>query len=64
MNNDKKASVLGVVLAAIIAANVDYSKVAQLDPAACGALAGALVTAILGWFINKPDKAKPPEASK
>ena len=59
MNNDRKASVLGVVLAAIIAANVDFSKVMQLDPAAVGQLAGALITAVLGVYINRPDMPKP-----
>jgi hypothetical protein len=56
MNNDRKTSVLGVLLAAIIAGNVDYSAVFHLDPAECGKLAAAIVTALLGWYTNKAGK--------
>jgi hypothetical protein len=59
MNNDGKTSILGVILAAIIALNVEYGKVFQLDPAECGKLAGAIITAILGYLVNKPDAPKP-----
>lgn len=57
MNNDGKTSILGVVLAAIIALNVDFSKVFHLDPAECGKVAGAVLTAVLGFYTNKPDRA-------
>ena len=56
MNNDGKTSILGVVLAAIIALNVNYTAVFHLDPAECGKLAGAVLTAILGYYVNKPNK--------
>lgn len=59
MNNDKKTSVLGVILAAIIALNVDYSAVFRLDPTEIGKLAGAVLTAVLGYYVNRGDKPKP-----
>jgi hypothetical protein len=60
MNNDGKASLLGVVLAAIIALNVNYTAVFHLDPAECGKLAGAVLTAVLGYYVNRPDKTVKP----
>ena len=58
MNNDGKTSILGVVLAAIIALNVNYTAVFHLDPAECGKLAGAVITAVLSYYVNKADKPK------
>ena len=58
LNNDNKTSVLGVVLGAIVVLNIDYSKVFQLDPAEMGKLAGAVVTAVLGFYVNRTDKPK------
>lgn len=56
LNNDSKASILGVILAAIIALNVDYSAVFRLDPTECGKVIGAVSTAVLGYLVNKPEK--------
>ena len=56
MNNDGKTSILGVILAAIIALNVNYTAVFHMDPTECGKLIGAVATAVLGYLVNKPDK--------
>ena len=58
MSNDGKTSILGVVLAAIIGTQIDWTKVFHLDPATWGQLAAAVVVAVMGWLTNKPDKAK------
>lgn len=58
MNNDKKGTILGVVLSALIALQVDYGKVLHLDPAECGKVAAAITTALLGYYMNKKDTKK------
>lgn len=58
MSNDTKATVLGLVAAAILASGVDWGKAIQGDSTELGKVAGAVVTALLGHYINKPDKPK------
>jgi len=54
MSNDHKSTVLGAVLAGLQLVNVDYVKLMQGDSAEIGKAVGAVVTALLGWYINKP----------
>jgi len=58
MGNDKKTTVLGVVLAGLIGSKVDWTKLAEGDLSQIGMLAGAIVTALLGFLINRKDKPK------
>ena len=61
MSNDKKATFLGVILAGLQAGAIDYGKLVELNPAEAGKLAGVIVTAVLAWYINRPDKEKAAE---
>lgn len=45
-------TVLGAVLAGVIAAQVDWSKVLQKDPQQIGNLVGACVVGLLGYYTN------------
>jgi len=53
MSNDKKTTILGAILAALIMTRVDWTKVFQGDPTNIGIVVGALVTALLGYYTNK-----------
>jgi hypothetical protein len=50
--SEPRTTVLGFVLAGVIAAQVDYSKLMQKDPVQIGNLIGAIVTALLGYYTN------------
>jgi len=52
MTNDHKTTLLGAVLAAVMAIHLDWSTLTSGDPVAIGSLVGAIVTAVLGWWIK------------
>ena len=54
--NDKKTTVLGVILATLIATKIDYTLLAAGDLSQIGMAVGALVTAVLGFYINRQAK--------
>jgi hypothetical protein len=49
----------GAVLAAIVAANVDYSAVLNKDPQQIANLASAVVVCIVGYYTNHADLVRP-----
>ena len=61
MSNDKKATLFGFILAGLQAAAINYGKLVELDPVEAGKLAGVVVTAVLGWLINRPEKTVEPK---
>lgn len=56
-DNDTKTTVLGVAASAVLAGQIDWGKLFQKDPQQIGLLVGALVTAVYGYYTNKPNKA-------
>lgn len=56
-NNDTKATILGFVASAVLAAQIDYGKLLQKDPNEIGKAVGVLVAAVFGYYTNKKDKA-------
>lgn len=58
MSNDHKATILGAMLAALQAGNIDYPKLVSLDLTEVGKALAALVTAVLGYYINRKDARK------
>ena len=64
MNTDRLTTVLGVLLGALIAANVDLSKLFARDKGEMAKAAGALLIAAHGWATNKASKSDPdPESN-
>jgi len=58
MNNDTITTVLGAILAVVLAAsNVDYSKLVEGDPREIGKMVSSALVALLGYFTNKKDEA-------
>lgn len=57
-SNDTKTTVLGVAAAGVIAAQIDWNKLFQKDPAQIGLLIGTIVTAVFGYYTNKVDQPK------
>jgi len=55
-SNDTRTTVLGIVAAALLAAQLDWSKLLHGDPDQIGLAAGALVAALFGYWTNKPTK--------
>lgn len=58
-SNDAKTTVLGLVAAALLAAGLDWGKLINGDSTEIGKVAGAAVVALLGYYTNKPNAAKP-----
>ncbi len=57
--SEPRTTALGFVLAGIQAANIDYGKLLQKDPQQIGQLIAAIVTALLGYYINHPGITRP-----
>jgi len=58
-DNNSKTTLLGFLAAALLAANVEWSKVLAGEPAEIGQAAAVLIAALWGWFTNRPEKPKP-----
>jgi hypothetical protein len=58
MTNDKKATIFGVILAALVASKIDYAALMNGDLSQAGLAVGAVVTAVLGFYVNRKDKPK------
>jgi len=55
-SNDTRTTVLGIVAAALLAAQLDWGKLLHGDPDQIGLAAGAVVAALFGYLTNKPSK--------
>jgi len=62
LSNDHKTTVLGIALGALQASQVDFVKLMGGDHTEIIKAAGAVFMAVLGYYINKMDPPKPPEA--
>jgi len=58
-DNNSKTTLLGFVAAALLAANVEWSKLFAGEPAEIGQAAAVLIAALWGWFTNRPEKPTP-----
>lgn len=56
MTNDRKSTIVGAILGALQLANVDYVKLTEGDLTEAGKSIAAVLTAILGYYINRKDK--------
>jgi len=56
MSNDKKTTVLGVILAALIAANIDYGSALLGNLVEISKAAGVVLVAVGGFLVNRPDR--------
>jgi len=54
MNNDRKTTLFGAILAALQACFIDYTKLLAFDLTEVGKALAAIITAVLGYYINKP----------
>lgn len=57
-SNDTRTTILGIVAASLIAAQLDWGKLLQGDPDQIGMAAGAAVAALFGYWTNKHDQNK------
>jgi hypothetical protein len=57
-SNDKKTTVLGIVAGALLAAQIDFGALINGDSTAIGQAAGVVVATLIGYYTNKPDRAK------
>lgn len=57
--SEPKTTILGVILAGAVAANLDYAKLLQGDPQQIGNAVAAIVVAVLGYYTNNPSTSKP-----
>lgn len=57
-SNDTRTTVLGVVAASLLAAQLDWAKLLQGDPDQLGLAAGAAVAALFGYWTNKHDRSQ------
>ena len=64
MNTDKLTTILGIILGALQAGNIDFAKLATGNKDEAGKAVAALVTVALGYFTNKhpAPPADPPDA--
>ena len=53
MNTDKTTTVAGLVVGAIVAANVNYAAALEGNTAEIGKIIGAIVIGLWGWLTNK-----------
>lgn len=53
-DHDLKATILGAVLAGVVAVKIDYAKLLGGDPNEIGNLVAAVVVALIGYYTNKP----------
>ena len=58
-DNNTRTSVLGFLAAALLAANVEWSKLFAGEPGEIGQAAAVLIAALWGWFTNRPEKPTP-----
>jgi len=54
-SNDTRTTIMGIVAAALIAAQLDWTALLKGDPDQIGMAAGAVVAALWGYWTNKPD---------
>lgn len=54
MNTDRLTTIIGAVLASVLATNVDWQAVFDGDPRQISAVVVAVLVALLGYFTNKP----------
>jgi len=52
-DNDRKTTVLGIVAAALLAAQLDWSRLVAGDAGEIGRAAGVAVAALFGYLTNK-----------
>lgn len=58
VSNDNKTTILGVLAGALLVAQVNWTLLLKGDSTQIGYAAGALVTALLGYYTNKPEGKK------
>lgn len=67
-DRDMQATVLGVILSALVAAKLDWGKLLHADPGECGQAAAVVVIALLGKVTNAPSRPAsapaPPESDE
>jgi hypothetical protein len=54
-SNDTRTTIMGIIAAALIAAQLDWTALLRGDPDQIGLAAGAIVAALWGYWTNKPD---------
>jgi len=59
VSNDNKTTILGFIASGLMAAKLDWGLLLKGDSGQLGILAGAIVTALLCYYTNKPDQPKP-----
>jgi len=57
-SNDTRTTIMGIVAAGLIAAQLDWTALLKGDPDQIGLAAGAVVAALWGYWTNKPDRAE------
>ena len=57
-SNDTKATILGLAAGGLLTANLDWGKLLHGDSAQLGQAAGAVIAVLIGYYTNKPDKAR------
>jgi hypothetical protein len=55
-SNDTKTTILGVGAGALLAANLDWTKLLHGDSGELGKATGAVIVAALGYYTNKASK--------
>jgi len=55
-SNDTRTTIMGIVAAGLIAAQLDWTALLKGDPDQIGLAAGAVVAALWGYWTNKPDR--------
>lgn len=56
ISNDNKTTILGIIAAALISTKLDWGLLFKGDSAQLGTAAGAVVTALVCFYMNRPDK--------
>jgi hypothetical protein len=54
--NNTKATVLGLIAAALIGTKIDWSLLLHGDPGQIGTAFGVVVAAVIGYYTNRPEK--------